>query len=83
MRSCVHEGSTTIIPLPHLVLNVFASESTKPTSPDGSWIIETSALTKVYGQQRSLSEVSLQVPPGTIGFLGQTVREKHIDQVFA
>ncbi len=33
-------------------------------------VIETQALTKVFGQQRALDEVSLQVAPGAIGLLG-------------
>jgi len=33
-------------------------------------IIETKGLTKVYGQQRALDSVDLQVRPGAIGLLG-------------
>ena len=33
-------------------------------------IIETDRLGKTYGKQVALSEVSLQVPPGTVGLLG-------------
>src|SRR3954452_4843069 len=33
-------------------------------------IIETKGLTKVYGQQRALDSVDLQVAPGAIGLLG-------------
>src|SRR5260370_16097482 len=33
-------------------------------------IIETKGLTKVYGQQRALDSVDLQVSPGSIGLLG-------------
>src|SRR5260370_8922125 len=33
-------------------------------------IIETKGLTKVYGQQRALDSVDLEVAPGSIGLLG-------------
>jgi ABC-2 type transport system ATP-binding protein len=33
-------------------------------------IIETKDLSKVYGQQRALDGVNLQVAPGAIGLLG-------------
>jgi ABC-2 type transport system ATP-binding protein len=33
-------------------------------------IFETEALSKTYGAQRALMEVSVRVPPGTIGLLG-------------
>ncbi len=36
----------------------------------GNFVIEAHGLTKVYGAQRALSNVSVQVPPGTIGLLG-------------
>jgi len=35
-----------------------------------NFIIETRGLSKVYGPQRALADVSLEVPPGTIGLLG-------------
>jgi len=35
-----------------------------------SLVIETQALTKVYGRQRALDGVNLQVAPGAIGLLG-------------
>lgn len=41
-----------------------------PTRPDGEFVIETEGLGKIYGQQRALTDVTLQVPPGTIGLLG-------------
>lgn len=45
-----------------------------PVLPDtpatGKFIIEAQGLTKLYGTQRALSGVSVQVPPGTIGLLG-------------
>lgn len=42
-----------------------------PASPSsGPFIIEAKGLTKLYGAQRALSDVTLQVPPGTIGLLG-------------
>lgn len=40
----------------------------EPT-PD-QFIIETAGLTKVFGAQRALTDVTLKVPPGTIGLLG-------------
>ena len=33
-------------------------------------IIETAGLTKLYGAQRALDDVTVSVPPGTIGLLG-------------
>ena len=33
-------------------------------------VIETQALSKVYGTQRALDGVNLQVVPGAIGLLG-------------
>lgn len=39
-------------------------------SASGRFIIEARGLTKVYGAQRALADVSLQVPAGTIGLLG-------------
>ena len=35
-----------------------------------SWVIETEALSKVYGHQRALDAVDLKVAPGAIGLLG-------------
>jgi ABC-2 type transport system ATP-binding protein len=35
-----------------------------------SFIIETERLGKTYGSQRALTDVTVQVPPGTIGLLG-------------
>ncbi len=34
------------------------------------YIIEAKGLTKLYGPQRALTDVTVQVPPGTIGLLG-------------
>ena len=34
------------------------------------FIIEAQGLSKVFGNQRALTDVTLQVPPGTIGLLG-------------
>jgi ABC-2 type transport system ATP-binding protein len=34
------------------------------------FVIEANGLTKRYGNQRALNEVTLRVPPGTIGLLG-------------
>jgi ABC-2 type transport system ATP-binding protein len=44
------------------------SAATRATAD--SFIIETSRLGKNFGAQRALTEVSLQVPPGTVGLLG-------------
>jgi len=46
-----------------------------PPAPAGEhaandFIIEARGLGKVYGSQRALHDVSVQVPPGTIGLLG-------------
>lgn len=41
-----------------------------PPRPAAPFIIETERLGKTYGAQQALSEVTLQVPPGTIGLLG-------------
>lgn len=38
--------------------------------PADRYIIEAQGLSKVYGAQRALSDVTLRVPPGTIGLLG-------------
>lgn len=38
--------------------------------PDVPFIIETSRLGKTYGTQRALTDVTVQIPPGTIGLLG-------------
>ncbi len=38
--------------------------------PTREFIIETEGLGKTYGAQQALSDVSLNVPPGTIGLLG-------------
>jgi ABC-2 type transport system ATP-binding protein len=51
-----------------------ASTSTPPTrSPSQvprDFIIETEGLGKTYGVQQALSDVTVKVPPGTIGLLG-------------
>ena len=39
-------------------------------SAASQFIIEARGLSKVYGSQRALSDVNVQVPPGTIGLLG-------------
>ena len=39
-------------------------------APLGAFIIEVDTLSKAYGSQRALNNVSLQVPPGAIGLLG-------------
>ena len=54
-------GARTITLLPRIKMRI------EPTLP---LIIETKGLTKVYGQQRALDSVDLQVAPGSIGLLG-------------
>lgn len=54
-------------------MNAFVSEP--PAAPAvapsaGRFIIEAQGLSKVYGTQRALTDVTVQVPPGTIGLLG-------------
>ncbi|MCX6951242.1 MAG: ABC transporter ATP-binding protein [Verrucomicrobia bacterium] len=52
-----------------------ASVSDPPAAPAaapsaGRFIIEAQGLSKTYGTQRALTDVTVQVPPGTIGLLG-------------
>jgi len=47
-----------------------SSPAIDPNNHEGPFIIETQGLSKSFGSQRSLNEVTLQVPPGTIGLLG-------------
>ncbi|MSU66049.1 MAG: ABC transporter ATP-binding protein [Opitutus sp.] len=54
-------------------MNSTVSQELPPRSPGRSeyeYIIEAAGLTKHYGQQRALTDVTVQVPPGTIGLLG-------------
>jgi ABC-2 type transport system ATP-binding protein len=54
-------------------LNAPAAEISPPSATRGPavpFIIETSRLGKTYGTQKALTDVTLQVPPGTIGLLG-------------
>jgi ABC-2 type transport system ATP-binding protein len=54
-------------------LNSPAAEISPPAPthrPAPSFIIETDRLGKTYGTQRALTDVTVQVPPGTIGLLG-------------
>ena len=41
-----------------------------PAQSSEHFIIEAQGLSKVYGAQRALTDVTLRVPPGTIGLLG-------------
>ena len=41
-----------------------------PARSSENFIIEARGLSKVYGAQRALTDVTLSVPPGTIGLLG-------------
>ena len=41
-----------------------------PGRTESDFIIETDRLGKTYGAQRALADVSVRVPPGTIGLLG-------------
>ncbi len=47
-----------------------APPAASPPRASRDYIIEAQGLTKIYGSQRALSGVSVQVPPGTIGLLG-------------
>ena len=39
---------------------------------DPEWVVETRALTKVYGRRRAVSELGLRIPRGSVfGLLGQ------------
>ena len=54
-------------------MNPLAAEIPPPADthrPAGSFIIETHRLGKTYGAQKALSDVTVEVPPGTIGLLG-------------
>jgi ABC-2 type transport system ATP-binding protein len=54
-------------------LNAPAPELPPPLSPSpaaGDFIIEARGLCKMYGKQRALSDVTVQVPRGTTGLLG-------------
>ena len=46
------------------------SRSAATSSSEAPFIIETSRLGKTYGAQHALADVTVQVPPGTIGLLG-------------
>lgn len=64
--ACVQDGE----PAPHWshpALNVSAL-TTPPALP--CFILETNGLGKLYGSQRALSDVTLQVRPGIVGLLG-------------
>ncbi len=41
-----------------------------PRREEGDFVIAAHQLTKLYGRHRALDDVTLQVPPGTIGLLG-------------
>ena len=51
-----------------------SAPATTPAAPSrraaDQFIIEAAGLGKIYGTQRALRDVSVQVPPGTIGLLG-------------
>lgn len=55
-------------------MTISAAQSDPPpvpaTSPASDFIIEVEKLSKVYGSQHALSDVTLRVPPGSIGLLG-------------
>lgn len=54
-------------------VHVSASSHARPATAGSSatpCVIETEALGKTYGTQRALSDVTVRVPPGTIGLLG-------------
>src|SRR4051812_29768755 len=64
----------TPLSAPHRPLNASVLAASPPplAAPRsrGNYIIEAEGLTKIYGTQRALSGVTVQVPPGTIGLLG-------------
>ena len=47
-----------------------AVASVAPAADGSPWIIETEGLGKTYGTQPALRDVTVRVPPGTIGLLG-------------
>ncbi|HTO04199.1 MAG TPA: ABC transporter ATP-binding protein, partial [Opitutus sp.] len=47
-----------------------APPTASTAAPGGSLVIEVEKLSKTFGNQRALNNVSLQVPPGAIGLLG-------------
>jgi ABC-2 type transport system ATP-binding protein len=54
-------------------LNPYVAEHPTPDFPardDAAFIIETERLGKTYGMHHALVDVTLRVPPGTIGLLG-------------
>jgi ABC-2 type transport system ATP-binding protein len=54
-------------------LNLTATATPSPVllgAPPRAFIIETDRLGKTYGGQRALIDVTVQIPPGTIGLLG-------------
>ncbi len=53
-------------PLPESARAISAVDS----GSSGDFIIDAQRLCKTYGTQRALDDVTLQVPPGTIGLLG-------------
>src|SRR5436853_71464 len=56
-----------------VTLNASSPETQPALTPRrtaGDFVIEAQGLGKVYGRQRALSDVSVRVPPGTIGLLG-------------
>ena len=59
------------IATPSAVASSLAAPAPPSSEADaGSFVIEAERLTKLYGRQRVLDEVTLRVPPGTIGLLG-------------
>lgn len=44
--------------------------SSSGSGDDRAWIIEAEGLGKTYGTHRALQDVTVRVPPGTIGLLG-------------
>jgi ABC-2 type transport system ATP-binding protein len=54
----------------HAAPSTRSSDPLAPRRPARDFIIETERLGKTYGTQRALSDVTVKVPPGTIGLLG-------------
>lgn len=51
-------------------MTLSSAQSDSPATPATDFIIEVEQLSKLYGKQRALDNVTLRVPPGTVGLLG-------------
>lgn len=67
------QGKNAFQPNISHALNLTATASPAPVATGGragAFIIETDRLGKAYGVQQALTDVTVQIPPGTIGLLG-------------